>query len=154
MLRYETISDVLPSCPVRCFRLGQLSGKLGGGDGIFPDNHVYMIVCARGPAVGEVPPMPTPRQLPIVITYNSSIAVCGGDGGDRVVEVFNSETAQWYTAAPLPVACVYKKLTIINDTCCLGGGGAQSHSRSIMCASLFQSSSPHEQKTPAQQQSI
>ena len=69
--------------------------------------------------------MPTPRRLPTVITYNSSIAVCGGEGGDRVVEVFNSEAAQWHTAAPLPVACVYMQLTIINDACYLGGSSAQ-----------------------------
>ena len=60
------------------------------------------------------------------------------------------------TAAPLPVACVYMQHTIINDTCYLGGGGSSS-TRSIMCASLpslFQSSSPHEQQTSAQQQSV
>ena len=100
--------------------------------------------------------MPTPRWLPTVITYNSSIAVCGGERGVRVVEVFNSETAQWHTAAPLPVACEYMQLTIINDTCYLGGGGIpyMFSSRSIMCASLpslFQSSS---QQTSAQQQSV
>ena len=74
----------------------------------------------------------------------------------EVVEVFNSETAQWYTGAPLPVACVYMQLTIINDTCYLGGGGIFSSTGSIMCASLpslFQSSSPREQQTSAQQQS-
>ena len=46
-----------------------------------------------------------PAMFITVITYNSSIAVCGGEGGERVVEVFNSESAQWHTTAPLPVAC-------------------------------------------------
>ena len=160
VLRYETRRDqwsVLPSCPVQFFGLGQLSGKLvtvGGVDGRGPVNHVYTYVQETQQWEKSIPPMPTPRVLPTVITYNSSIAVCGCLGRDRVVEVFNSEAAQWHTVAPLPVACVYMQLTIINDTCYLGGGGS---SRSIMCASLpslFQSSSPHEQQTSAQQQSV
>ena len=163
VLRYETRSDqwsVLPSCPVKWFGLGQLSGKLvtvGGRDGRGAVNHVYTYVQETQQWEKSIPPMPTPRQLPTVITYNSSIAVCGGVGGDRVVEVFNSEAAQWHTAAPLPIACVYMRHTIINDTCYLGGGRVYSSSRSIMCASLpslFQSSSPHEQQTSAQQQSV
>ena len=160
VLRYESRSgqwSVLPSCPVWGFRLGQLSGKLvtvGGKDGRFAN--VYTYVQETQQWEKSIPPMPTPRNWATVITYNSSIAVCGGEGGGRVVEVFNSEAAQWHTAAPLPVACEYKQLTIINDTCYLGGGGYRS-TRSIMCASLpslFQSSSPHEQQTSAQQQSV
>ena len=163
VLRYETRNDqwsVLPSCPVRYFGLGQLSGKLvtvGGWDGRFAIvNHVYTYVQETQQWEKSIPPMPTPREWPTVITYNSSIAVCGGQGGERVVEVFNSEAAQWHTAAPLPVACEYMQLTIINDTCYLGSEGFSS-TRSIMCASLpslFQSSSPHEQQTSAQQQSV
>ena len=164
VLRYETRSgqwSVLPSCPAEWFGLGQLSGKLvtvGGEDGrgAFV-NYVYKYVQETQQWEMSIPPMPTPHWLPNVFTYNSSIAVCGGIGGERVVEVFNSEAAQWHTAAPLPVACRYMQLTIINDTCYLGGGGINSPTRSIMCASLpslFQSSSPHEQQTSAQQQSV
>ena len=169
VLRYETRSDqwsVLPSCPVRRFGLGQLSGKLvtvGGLDRRATVNRVYTYVQETQQWEKSIPPMPTPRRLPTVITYNSSIAVCGGRGVDRVVDVFNRETAQWHTAAPLPVACAYivacayMRQTIINDTCYLGGGGVFSSTRSIMCASLpslFQSSSPREQQTSAQQQSV
>ena len=162
VFRYETRSgqwSVLPSCPVVGFGLGQLSGKLvtvGGRGGRGVVNHVYTYVQETQQWEKSIPPMPTPRRWPTVITYNSSIAVCGGLGGERVVEVFNSEAALWHTADPLPVACVYMQHTIINDTCYLGGGGLRS-SRSIMCASLpslFQSSSPHEQQTSAQQQSV
>ena len=164
VLRYKTRSNqwsVLPSCPVEGFGLGHLSGKLvtvGGVDGSGATvNDVYTYVQETQQWEKSIPPMPTPRQWPTVVTYNSSIAVCGGCGGDRVVEVFNSETAQWHTAAPLPVACVYMQLTIINYTCYLAGGGVLSSTRSITCASLpslFQSSSPHEQQTSAQQQSV
>ena len=165
VLWYETRNDqwsVLPSCPVRFFGLGQLSGKLvtvGGWDGRGAVNHVYTYVQESQQWEKSIPPMPTTRLLPTVITYNSSIAVCGGGGVVRVVEVFNSESAQWHTVAPLPIACVYMQHTIINDTCYLGGGEIpyMFSSRSIMCPSLpslFQSSSPHEQQTSAQQQSV
>ena len=160
VLRYETRSDkwsVLSSCSVRSFGLGQLSGKLvtvGGGDGRGAVNHVYTYVQETQQWEKSIPPMPTPRAWPTVITYNSSIAVCGGIGRERVVEVFNSETAQWHTAAPLPVACEYRQLTIINDTCYLGGGGVYSSSMRASLPSLFQSSSPHEQKTSARRQSV
>ena len=164
VLRYGTKSaqwSDLPSCPVEWFGLGQLSGKLvtvGGWDGRGAAvNHVYTYVQETQQWEKSIPPMPTPRRWPTVITFNSSIAVCGGLGVERVVEVFNSEAAQWHTAAPLPVACAYMQHTIINDTCYLGGGKAPSSYRSIMCASLpslFQSSSPHEQQTSAQKQSV
>ena len=159
VFRYETRSgqwNVLPSCPVKWFGLGQLSGKLVTVGGLGAVNHVYTYVQETQRWEKLIPSMPTRRAWPTVITYNSSIAVCGGQGGDRVAVVFNSEAAQWHTAAPLPVACKYMQLTIINDTCYLGGG-ALSSSRSILCASLpslFQSSSPHEQQTSAQQQSV
>ena len=161
MLRYETRGDqwsVLPSCPVRHFGLGQLSGKLVtvGGFDSRAVNDVYTYVQETQQWEKSIPPMPTPHRLPTVITYNSSIAVCGGMERQRVVEVFNIEAAQWHAAAPLPVACKYMQLTIINDTCYLGGGGFSS-SNSIMCASLpslFQSSSQHEQQASAQQQSV
>ena len=155
VLRFETSSgqwSVLPSCPVKCFGIGQLSGKLvtvGGRDGRDVVNHVYTYVRETQQWEKSIPPMPTPRCFPTTVTYTFSIAVCGGFEGERVVDVFNSETTQWHTAALLPVACEYKQLTIVNDTCYLGGGGVYSPTRSIMyasLASLFQSSSPHEQQ--------
>ena len=167
VLRCDTKSDawsVLPApCPVRYFGLGQLSGKLlavgGGMEGGTPLSDVYTYEQETQQWEKSIPPMPTPRSMPNVITYKSSIAVCGAGGiigGDRVVEVFNSETAQWYTAAPLPVACVFTQLTIINDTCYLGGGGLYyGATRSIMCASLpslFPSSS--QTASESQQQSV
>ena len=161
VLRYETKSDqwsALPSCPVKCFGLGQLSGKVvtvGGKDG---DGKLVSDVFAFEKESQQweksIPPMPTPRTWPTVITYKSNIAACGGCGGDRVVEVFNSETAQWCIAAPLPVACEYMQLANINDTCYLGGGGVYNPSRSIICVSLPSLFLPTNQQTSTQQQSV
>ena len=164
MYKYETRSDkwsVLPPCPVEYFGIGQLSGKLvtvGGHDGGAFVGDVYTYEEETQQWEKSIPPMPTPRRCPCVVTYQSSIAVCGGwttSGETNIIEVFKSETSQWYTAAPLPVACDDMPSTIINDTCYLVGGR---HRRSIMCASLptlFQSATPHNQPSPdAQQQSV
>ena len=164
--KYETRSEkwsVLPPFPVRfyIYGIGQLSGKLvtvGVRDGSAFVGDVYTYEEETQQWEKSIPPMPTPRRWSCVVTYHSSIAVCGGgttSGETNVVEVFKSETSQWYTAAPLPVACLDLQYTIINDTCYLVGGY---HRRSIMCASLpslFQSATPHNQPSPdAQQQSV
>ena len=161
--KYESRSDkwsVLPPCPVENFGIGQLSGKLvtvGGHDGCAFVGDVYTYEEETQQWEKSIPPMPTPRRCPCVVTYHSSIAVCGVEttsGETNIIEVFKSETSQWYTAAPLPVAGDILQSTIINDTCYLGGY----HRRSIMCASLpslFQSATPHNQPSPdAQQQSV
>ena len=113
--KYETRSDkwtVLSPCPVRGFGIGQLSGKLvtvGGLDrGAFVAD-VYTYEEETQQWEKSIPRMPTPRRCPCVVTYHSSIAVCGGrtTSGEtitNVIELFKSETSQWYTAAPLPVA--------------------------------------------------
>ena len=161
--KYETRSDkwsVLSPCSVDCFGIGQLSGKLvtvGGCDGNAIVADVYTYEEETQQWEKSIPPMPTPRKFPCVVTYHSSIAVCGGwttSGKTNVIELFNSETSQWYTAAPLPVPCHLMQSTIFNDTCYLVGY----FHRSIMCASLpslFQSATPHNQPSPdAQQQSV
>ena len=156
VLKYETRSDqwsVLPSLPVESFGLGQLSGKLVTVGGVDRSAHVGDVYTYEEETQQQweksIPPMPTPRSDPVVFTYHSTVAVCGGYGGDRVVEVFNIESSQWYTVAPLPVACEGMHVTIINDTCYVGGGGGGwMGSRSIMCASLpglLQSTTPHNQ---------
>ena len=159
MLRYDTRSDkwsVLPPCPVAGFGIGQLPGKLvtvGGSDGSDVVGDVYTYEEETQQWEKSIPPMPTPRIYPTVVTYHSSIAVCGGIGGGRtsdIVEVFDSKTSQWHTAAPLPVKHHSMYVTVINDTCYLGGGAGGEGNTSIMCAcaslpSLFQSTTPHNQ---------
>ena len=159
--KYETRSDkwsVLPPCPVEYFGIGQLSGKLvtvGGGDGNAIVGDVYTYEEETQQWEKSIPPMPTARKFACVVTYHSSIAVCGGvttSGQTNVIELFNSETSQWYTAAPLPVPCHIMQFTTINYTFYL------KEQKKFMCASLpslFQSATPHNQQSPdAQQQSV
>ena len=158
--KYETRSDkwtVLSPCPVDDFGIGQLSGKLvtvGGHDGSALVGDVYTYEEETQQWEKSIPPMPTPRRWSCVVTYHSSIAVCGGEttsGETIIIEVFNSETSLWYTAAPLPVACDDMQSTIIHDTCYWVGDH-------LMCASLpslFPPATPHNQQSPdAQQQSV
>ena len=169
VLCYDHKSDqwsVLPPCPEFYFGLGQLSGKLiavGGCKSI----SIFGVTGATGNLYTfnedtrrwekSSQPMPTPRALPIIVSYQSSIAVCGGYGGEMAVEVFDSETSQWHTAAPLPVAHGdFMHVTIFKGTCYIGGGV---ENRNIMCAplsSLFQSRSTTacDQQSSAQQQSV
>ena len=84
MYKYETRNDkwsVLPPCPVEHFGIEQLSGKLvtvGGRNGraIFGDVYTYKEETQQWEK--SVPPMPTQCRWPCVVTYHSSIAVCGG----------------------------------------------------------------------------
>ena len=167
--KYDTRSNkwsFIPPCPMMCFGIGQLSGKLitmGGRDerAYFSDVYTYEEETQQWEK--SIPPMPTPRQWPSVVTYRSSVAACGGEiagirEGDEdyidtdAVEVFKGEDSQWYIAAPLPIPCSLTQRLTINDTCYLG-------SRPTMCASLarlFQSATPHNnQPSPdAQQQAV
>ena len=52
----------------------------------------------------EFPPMPTKRAIPISLCTGTSLIVAGGlvfDGYTQTIEVLNSETLQWSTAAYL-----------------------------------------------------
>ena len=78
-------------------------------------------------------PMPTARYQLSVATTQSVIVASGGSTGFKdgvtvtcaTVEVYSSETSQWYTADPLPVPCVGMASVTIADTWYqLGGIGA------------------------------
>ena len=187
VLSYERKSDqwsTLPPCPVKWFGLGQLFDKLvtvggvmdvkDGGNQVTPDVYVYNNVTQQWEKSSH--PMPIPCVWPTVVKYKSSIAVCGGIGGagDRLVEVFDSETAQWHTTTSLPLAqtksplatYMYLKYTVVHDTCYLrGGGGAIAMtgktsvggglivpSRSVLSASLPCLFKPPQEESSAQQQ--
>ena len=77
--------------------------------------------------------MPTARFCPSIATTQSAIVASGGCTGFRddnpvlcaTVEVYNSETSQWYTADPLPVPCgAMTSVTIADTWYLLGGIGA------------------------------
>lgn len=66
-----------------------------------------------------LPPMPTKRALPAVLTTSSHLVVAGGrisqevcnENGISTVEVLNTTTLQWFTAASLPQAMFSPQIT-------------------------------------------
>ena len=70
--------------------------------------------------------MITAYHSPSVATQNKWLVVIRGesDGGTKLsrVEILDTESRQWYRAAPLPQPCCLASLATIGDTCYLVGG--------------------------------
>ena len=56
-----------------------------------------------------IPPMPTSRWAPGVLSLQSALVVAGGDSSSQAytatVEIFKPDMPQWYRTDPLPTAC-------------------------------------------------
>ena len=93
-------------------------------------------------------PMPTARYCASVATTQSAIVASGGATGlgimdDKAVscatvEVYSSDSSQWYTADPLPIPCFDTSPVIIADTWYqLGGTGSNDeHITTVLCTPL------------------
>ena len=99
--------------------------------------------------------MPTARWSPGVLSLQSALVVAGGStenpntigvmkeyvrhllGSSRLhrsvhcVEIFQSDTSQWYRTYPLPVACYDISLVAIGNTCLALGGRGSIHHRHL-----------------------
>ena len=72
-----------------------------------------------------IPPMPTARDSPGVLSLQSALVVASGNTDENevnVVEIYNPNTSQWYSTDPLPTACRDVSLTCIGHTCYAIGG--------------------------------
>ena len=127
-------------CPVVGFGMSNFMDQLtlvGGayesaGEGKVPyaltgDVHTYSD--RTGEFEPSIPSMPTPRLLPTVLTYGSTMIACGGVILDEkhdicvsTVEVYSSENTQWYRAEPLPLACTGMSFATIHEHSYLLGG--------------------------------
>ena len=88
-----------------------------------------------------LPPMPTARHSPGVLSLQSALVVAGGCSSYReytdAVEIFKADTSQWYKTDPLPTACCHISLVIIGNTCyALGGYKHPSHLNQVLYASV------------------
>ena len=87
-----------------------------------------------------IPPMPTARDSPGVLSLPSALVVAGGDGGiwayTAAVEIFKPDTSQWYMTEPLPTACEDISLASIGNTC-HALGGWQNDSESHLNQTLY-----------------
>ena len=151
----------LPECPVECFGLTQITGRLttvGGQDRAKSETgRVYEFVSESQRWQESLPPMPTARSSVVVIARPSSspkppaIAVCGGVGDGRVVlgtvEVFCQSTSQWHTAEPLPTPLWAMTSATVGDIAYLLGGVGEyfcytKNCFSVSLDSLFDTATP------------
>ena len=146
----------LPLCPVQWFGLGKMCGSVVAVGGYSEketsySNVVFTYDKQTQQWTRSIPPMPTCRCRPCVISCEVGIAVCGGVGtlGTVVstVEVFRIATRKWSTASPLPVPLAAVRATIVSGNCYLLGGfsqlnteGARPECFSANTTTLFQSS--------------
>ena len=124
----------LPPLPVRSFGLGQVNGKLvtvGGekeGDHT-PVKEIHMYDEESRKWKQTIPPMPTARHSPGVLSLRLALVVAGGAIGtlwDMIyrptVEIFKPDTSQWYKTDSLPMACRDVSLVAKDNTCYALGG--------------------------------
>ena len=136
VFRYITTRDEwsrLPPHHACYFAMAQFAGNLitvGGGIPGIVTGKVYRFKDESQNWEEFLKPMPTARFFLSVATTQSAIIASGGTTGVRddevsrctTVEVYCSETSQWYTADPLPAPHHVMSSVTIADTCFLLGG--------------------------------
>ena len=83
--------------------------------------------------------MRTGRYRPAVTTYNKWLVVAGGcdeNGNLDVVEILDTSTEQWYSAAPLPVKYSYMRSAVVRDDWYLTGCYDKAESKHVFSVSL------------------
>ena len=154
----EDTWTTLPALPVRYFGLGQVRGKLvtvGGekrSDGKVT-NKVYEFDDVSQSWKESVPPMPTARHSPAVLSHNCALIVAGGvtsSNRTSIVEIFMEESSQWHTTEPLPFDWSNASSVLINNRWYLLGGAAEKENRAV-CArvdQLLQKILPRNRSSP------
>ena len=142
----EDTWNTLPACDVHWFGLGQVRGKLvtvGGRKKSYGEitNEVYEFDEMAHSWKHSIPPMPTARHSPAVLSHHSTLTVAGGSTGytrTAVVEVFREETSQWHTTEPLPFRWRCPSSVLISNRWYLLGGAVEGElfSNRAVCAHI------------------
>ena len=68
-----------------------------------------------------IPPLPTARNSPRVLSLQSALVVAGGYTQSTcctgTVEIYKPEAGQWFTTDPLPAECTAISIVAIDKTC-------------------------------------
>ena len=136
----------LPPLPVRYFGLGQVNGKLVAVGGLTDrrnsdvTNEIYTHDGQSRKWKQTIPPMPTARWFPGVLSLQSALVVAGGDLDEDdytdMVEIFKSDTSQWYRTNPLPTVCHNTSLVAIGNMYYAIGGCNGSYLNQALYASV------------------
>ena len=150
---YHPLHDnwtALPPLPVKWFGLGQVNGKLVAVGGRkrsdlqeqIESDEVYTYNERSKKWKQTIPPMPTARSSPGVLSLEAALVVAGGTTTSYksftdTVEIFKQDSSQWYTTHTLPTPCCNLSLVAIGNTCyALGGFKAPSHLNQALYASV------------------
>ena len=144
---------MLPKCPCWGSSLSVIKGLLTaiGGNMQGTDVHkLFSVVHERNTKWAEhYPPMPSKRRCTTAVTTNQHLIVADGMSGCTdldTVEVMNTETLVWSTAASLPHPYTRASATICGDRLyMLGGYDSSGLTNSVLTCSLtelLQSHSP------------
>ena len=134
----------LPPLSIRWFGLGQVDGKLvtvGGkrkGEHL-ATNEVYTYEQRSRKWKRTIPPMPTAKCCIIVLSLQSALVAVGGHtmlSFKDTVELFKSDTSQWYRTDPLPMACYDITPAAIGNTCYALGGYKSRYLNQALYASV------------------
>ena len=126
------------------FGLGQVNGKLVAVGGrkksdYSTTNEVYTYDERSRKWKQTIPPMPTARYSPGVLSLQSALVVAGGrtpSGYTAAVEIFKPGTSQWYRTDPLPTGCTHISLAAIGNACYGLGGWSGSSLNQALYASV------------------
>lgn len=105
--------------------------------------------------VPEIPPFPTKRITPAVISYEGHLVVAGGKvnlGGIEklsVVEVLKAGTKQWFTAASLPYPTCSMAATVCRDNLYLTGGFTEDGETKLVLSCSFPALVQSSQQPPS-----
>ena len=113
----EDTWNTLPDCDMCYFGLGQVRGKLVtvGGE---VTNEMDEFDEVTQSWKQSIPPMPTARHSPAVLSHHSTLTVAGSYTAHTrtsIVEVFREETSQWHTTEPLPFRWYAPSSLLINN---------------------------------------
>ena len=130
---YNVISDSwsqLPDCAHESCSMTVINGYLTTIGGQAYPNNFNELFSLTGKGSGrrwtqQFPPMPTKRGLTTSLCTGTTLIVAGGrgvGGALSTVEVMDTETHQWSTAADLPQPTYYASATVCGDQLYMLGG--------------------------------
>ncbi len=135
--------STLPRLPVCYFGLGEVKGELvavGGRDPSRSKSNVVH-VCTKGRNWKRtIPPMPTARSWPAVVSLPTHLVVTGGrlssGGYTDNVEIYSISTFQWSETDRLPYVCMDQRGIVYNNTVYLLGGSDNNNLNEVCAAQV------------------
>ncbi len=129
---YDPPQDVwstLPRLSLCYFGLGEVKGELvavGGVDSSSSRSNVVHVFNKGRNWKRTIPPMPTSRSSPAVVSFSTHLGVAGGrldtGGYTDKVEIYNISTSQWSVTDRPSYACCNQRGIVYNNTVYLMGG--------------------------------